>query len=639
MTRKITQNDFLKNHILTNLKTNNSQTFGLYFDYTLDQKANIYRKNIKYLDLQGYNIIPINLSFEADDFYIIETEILLKKCHEGSSIFYSYSITDKLCRELFIIPFTVNKFAISKSKIFFTAEVQGVEPNAPVKCSNRAPFYKEGSGISGDGVLGLFQSDLDGKDINLITSLDMDIDQLDFDFINNRIVFTAFKVMGLKPIESDLYLYDISNESINIILNAHYRISYVQSMSSDIILIMGINLKEFSRNDNQQIYQINLKTGRLKILGDKLDKSNELPGVATDSVFSPSLPIQKFKNDFYYKQIERDREMLYRINLEGEFESIDTGIKTINSFRITEEGIFLIGLHELKLSELYIFTQGKLNQITHHNQWMEDLSLSKAEQVTIDVDDIEIDGFVFPPIDIRNNQHYPAVLMIHGGPKMIYSDIFAHDIQLLCANGYFVFCANPMGSDGRGDGFSNIRGSFGDLPYKQLMTFTDSVLEKYPGIDIDRLGVSGGSYGGYMTNYIITRTSRFKAAVSERGISNLMTAFTSSDIGYQFIFEYLGNEITPWSDPIKTIESSPIYQADRATTPTLFIHGKNDYRCHYTESLNMFSALNYHGIETRMCLFEGENHGLVVRGKPRSKMRRYEELLSWFNKYLKTGSV
>ncbi|MCD6321406.1 MAG: S9 family peptidase, partial [Clostridiales bacterium] len=416
-------------------------------------------------------------------------------------------------------------------------------------------------------------------------------------------------------------------------------ISYVQSMTSDIVLIMGINLDECSRNDNHQIYQIDIRTGKLKTLGDKLDRSNEVPGVVTDSVFSPSLPIQKFKDDFYFKQVERDREMLYRINLKGNYEAINTGMKTINSFCVTDKGIFLIGLHKLKLSELYFFSQGKLSQLSLHNQWLEDLFLSKAERMIINADNIEIDGFVFPPIDIRDDQHYPAVLMIHGGPKMIYSDVFAHDIQLLCANGYYVFCANPMGSDGRGDDFLNIRGSFGELPYKQLMAFTDGVLEKYPAIDIDHLGVSGGSYGGYMTNYIITRTSRFQAAVSERGISNLMTAFTSSDIGYQFIFEYLGNKITPWSDPIKAIESSPIYLADKATTPTLFIHGKNDYRCHYTESLNMFSALKYHGIETRMCLFEDENHGLVVHGRPRSKMRRYEEFLSWFNKFLKKGSV
>ena len=639
MSRKILLNDFLKNHILTNLITDDDQTFGLYFDYTLDKKDNVYNKNIEYLDLEGFNIKQLDIPFEVDDFYINEKEVFLKVSHEDSSVFYSYNISDQVYRELFVIPFAVDKFAYSESGFYFTAEVQGVEPSASVKCTNRAPFYKEGRGISGDGVMGLFQSNLDGKDINLITSLDMDVDQLDFDFINKRIVFTAFKVLGLKPIESDLYLYDLLSETISILLEAHYRISYVKSISSNIVLIMGINLDEFSRNDNHQIYQIDIRTGKHKTLGDKLDKSNELPGVVSDSVFSSSLPIQKFKGDFYFKQIERDREMLYRINLKGDYEAIDTGLKTISSFCITDKGIFLIGLFKLKLSELYFFSHGKLNQISQHNQWMEDLFLSKAERTTIKADNIEIDGFVFPPIDIRDDQLYPAVLMIHGGPKMIYSDVFAHDIQLLCANGYFVFCANPMGSDGRGDDFSNIRGNFGDLPYKQLMTFTDSVLEKYPGIDKDRLGVSGGSYGGYMTNYIITRTSRFQAAVSERGISNLMTAFTSSDIGNQFIFEYLGNEITPWSDPIKVIESSPIYQADKAKTPTLFIHGKNDYRCHYTESLNMFSALKYHGIETRLCLFEGENHGLVLRGKPRSKMRRYEEFLSWFNKFLKKGSV
>jgi dipeptidyl aminopeptidase/acylaminoacyl peptidase len=208
-------------------------------------------------------------------------------------------------------------------------------------------------------------------------------------------------------------------------------------------------------------------------------------------------------------------------------------------------------------------------------------------------------------------------------------------MQLLSAKGYYVFYMNPRGSDGRGDDYSNIRGNFGKRPYDELMKFTSDVLNLYPAIDPNRLGVTGGSYGGYMTNYIITHTNKFQAAVSERGISNLMTAFTSSDIGHEYIYEYMGNHDTPWNNKKKYIENSPIYQVDRVKTPTLFIHGEKDYRCNYTESLNMFNALNYHGVPTKFCLFTDESHSLVVKGRPNNKYKRYKELVNWFNMHLK----
>jgi dipeptidyl aminopeptidase/acylaminoacyl peptidase len=220
---------------------------------------------------------------------------------------------------------------------------------------------------------------------------------------------------------------------------------------------------------------------------------------------------------------------------------------------------------------------------------------------------------------------------------MVYTAAYSHDIQLLCARGYYVFCANPMGSDGRGNRFQNIRGTFSDLPFRQLMAFTDRVLQTYPEIDPARLGVTGGSYGGYMTNTIVTRTDRFAAAVSERSISNLFTFFSTSDIGLHFASEYISDVSSARNDVPQLLrggKDSPIHDARNVVTPTLFIHGRNDRRCHYTESLNMYSLLQYHGVESKFCLFEEENHGLAVKGRPQSRLRRFKELLSWFDRFL-----
>lgn len=635
MSKKIQLDDFLKNHILTNLKINEEQTSVLYFDNTLDIKTNLYKKNVMLLNVDNLITENLKLPFEPNDFIYNGDLIYFKVIEEDKTTFYSYEIENGVIDKKVKIPFEVKEVSFSESNIYFTASIQKFDSSNEIKSSVRVPFYEEGKGIIGNSVTGLFKSSDDGKIIELITSLDMDIDQVDFDFENNRIMFTAFKTELLKPIVSDVFSYDIITEDLKIYTNGNYRISYIQSMTKNNMIFTGVDLHKQSRNDNQQIYIIDEMNSTFKQLGERIDKSNENQSVITDSVFSDSKPINKFKDEFYYIRTLRDKEMLYKIDLNGTVTEIKTGLKVISSYQILDKGILIVGLKDYNLHEIYLYINDELKQISHFNEWIDENIISKGEKISFVHDDIEIDGWVFPPVDIVENKTYPGVLMIHGGPKMIYSDVYVHDVQLLCSNGYYVFYSNPMGSDGRGDEFSNIRGKFGKLPYKQLMGFTEKVIELYTQLDEDSLGVIGGSYGGYMTNYIITRTNRFKAAVSERGISNLFTALTSSDIGHKFIYEYMGKDVTPWTNIKAYLDESPIMRADNITTPTLFLHGKNDYRCNYTESLNMYSALNYLGVETKFCIFENENHALAVRGKPNSKKQRYEEILKWFNKYLK----
>ena len=161
---------------------------------------------------------------------------------------------------------------------------------------------------------------------------------------------------------------------------------------------------------------------------------------------------------------------------------------------------------------------------------------------------------------------------------------------------------------------------------------TKYVLEKYP-IDKARIGVTGGSYGGYMTNWIIGHTDRFKCAASQRSISNWISKFGTTDIGYYFNADQ--NQATPWINHDKLWWHSPLKYADKAKTPTLFIHSEEDYRCWLAEGLQMFTALKYHGVEARLCMFRGENHELSRSGKPKHRIRRLTEITNWFEKYLK----
>jgi acylaminoacyl-peptidase len=165
------------------------------------------------------------------------------------------------------------------------------------------------------------------------------------------------------------------------------------------------------------------------------------------------------------------------------------------------------------------------------------------------------------------------------------------------------------------------------------MNFADAVLKDFPDIDRSRLGVTGGSYGGYMTNWIIGHTDRFKAAASQRSISNWISKFGVTDIGYYFNANQIQG--TPWFQVENLWNASPLKYADKAKTPTLFINSDQDYRCWMSEGIQMFTALKFHGVDSRLCLFHGECHELSRSGKPRHRIRRLDEIIGWMNKYLK----
>ena len=248
-------------------------------------------------------------------------------------------------------------------------------------------------------------------------------------------------------------------------------------------------------------------------------------------------------------------------------------------------------------------------------------------------------GWVLLPKDYNPKKKYPAVLDVHGGPRAIYSPIFVHEMQVWASKGYFVYFGNIVGSDGRDDEFADLRGRYGDIDYKNLMDFTDAVLKKYPAIDQKRLCVTGGSYGGFMTNWIIGHTNRFCCAASQRSIASWISMTFIADIGPWFDQNECG---IPYNASAlkhfdKLWEYSPLKYIEGAKTPTLFIHSEEDYRCPLPEGMQMMQALAYQNVETRLVIFKGENHELSRSGKPLHRIRRLNEITDWFTKHTKKG--
>lgn len=299
------------------------------------------------------------------------------------------------------------------------------------------------------------------------------------------------------------------------------------------------------------------------------------------------------------------------------------------------EKILFTAMKKGKLQELYLFDGKGVRMLTRLNTYaLSGKYIGEPEycgftnsQGTI------IDGWVIRPLGCDQEKKYPALLSIHGGPCVAWGEIFVHEMQMLAGLGYFVFFCNPRGSDGRGAKFADIKSKYGTVDFEDFMEFTDHVQENYPAIDSGRLGVLGGSYGGYMTNWIIGNTRRFAAAVSQRSFCNPISDFGNSCIGYSFDAREFA--ATPWTGLDRMWDHAPLKYAPNATTPTLFIHSLEDYNCPLSQGFEMFSALKFHGVTSEMVLFKGENHELSRSGKPLHRQRRLAEIVRWFEIFLK----
>ncbi|KAF5036518.1 Prolyl oligopeptidase family protein [anaerobic digester metagenome] len=429
---------------------------------------------------------------------------------------------------------------------------------------------------------------------------------------------------------NELYIYDLySSQAKCLVEEDEYSIDYAEFVGDEIIFAAS-PMDKYGLNQNYNFYKITGHDVQLLSCHD-FGMHNS---VGSDCRFGGGTDHRVFDNCLYFVATENKSSFIKKLSLDGTIEKLTSDNGSVDCFDVCNDGIIFIGLRGTKLQEIYITEDGVETQITKFNEKIvETKNIIVPEPLEFENDGVKIEGFVLKPVNYDKSKCYPGILDIHGGPKTVYGEIFYHEMQVWANEGYFVFFCNPRGSDGRGDEFADIRGKYGTIDYDDLMKFTDEVLKKYPQIDSTRIGVTGGSYGGFMTNWIIGHTDRFKCAASQRSISNWISKFGTTDIGYYFNADQISS--TPWDNMEKMWFHSPLKYANQAVTPTLFIHSEEDYRCWLAEGLQMFTALKYHGVDARLCMFRGENHELSRSGKPKHRVRRLEEMTNWFEKYLK----
>ncbi|WP_198679584.1 S9 family peptidase [Aliidiomarina minuta] len=298
------------------------------------------------------------------------------------------------------------------------------------------------------------------------------------------------------------------------------------------------------------------------------------------------------------------------------------------------EQIVLSRHHEAKLPELYAFQSGDYLPLTDFNQSLQDqLSLERYQTFTVqDSDGHAAQAYFLPPTQFEEGQQYPLILNIKGGPGGMWGHQWMQEMQLMAARGYAVVFVNYRGSSGFGHDFAQqVRLDYGGADYRDNMLALETALEQYPWLDTERLYITGGSHGGFLTNWITTQSDRFRAAVTQRSVSNwLSEAGTQAFPPASMRVEFGG---TIWENFDYYWDRSPLKYADQVTTPTLIIHSTDDHITPIGQGEEWFYALKANDVETELVVFQGEGHGLSRSGTPINLVERLNRIIDWFDKH------
>lgn len=651
--------DFLDYNYLSSIEVSPDEKNTAFIVHRGDYDDNDYKSNIwvmnnetkKYFRLTGMNE-------ERSFLWLDETKILFPsmrdkklkvKVEEGEkwTCYYSIDINGGEAQEYMRVPLIVtsikkidgdnfiltakyDNYGVNLNELTGEARAEAtkkIKEDKDYEILDEIPFWSNGGGFTNKKRNRLYIYNRATEEITPVSDSISNVTY--YSYKDGVVLYVVNRFKDKQEQREAIYTYDIATKVEKLVLPSEdYRVSFAEFFGDGILCGLNDTLK-YGLNQNPNFYII--RDGKVELF--KEHDTWMINTVGSDCRYGGGKSFRVKGNKLYFLTTVMHDAFLNILDINGEERVLTKANGSVDTYAIAGDDIYFIGLRGLRLQELYLLKDEEEIQLTKFNEnIIESKKLSIPEKFNIVNDGIEIEGWVLKPTDYEEGKEYPAILDIHGGPKTVYGDVFYHEMQVWANMGYFVFFCNPRGGDGRGNEFADIRGKYGTVDYDDLMKFTDEVLKAYP-IDRSRVGVTGGSYGGFMTNWIIGHTDRFACAASQRSIANWFSKFGTTDIGYYFNVDQ--NASSPWENPEKLWWHSPMKYADKVKTPTLFIHSEEDYRCWLTEGIQMFTSLKYHGVPARLCMFRGENHELSRSGKPRHRVKRLEEMTNWFELYLK----
>ena len=591
----------------------------------------------------------LTTSGDVGQYYLSADKILIPvPAESGCTALRCIALDGAACGEAAMLPYSVVHMAfLSPDDFLFTAlqpRQSDCQPDVSVQSgscivADELPFRENGLGIV-NGLRRRLYRCRNGHMTPLVPG-DLDIRAFSLSPDGRHAAAIGHIHRGQAGYWNRMWLIDLDNgQTQDISLGEEVRHNAVLFLDGSQLLISAILGETYGVYENPRMIVRSIQSGAVRRLAEESEQCFGDTTI-TDIKGARTLPqaLCRMGDGIYLITTIGDSSHLVRIDQNtGRLSVVTNRAGSLCEAAAQDGALFALAYRDVGGCELYrIDPDGSETQLTHfHDRLTRQYPpVSPIPVSFFNHRGEQISGYLLRPPHFDPSASYPGILEIHGGPKMVYTAGYFHEMQLLAACGYCVFFCNPTGSDGRGDAFFDpIRGHYGEEDYRDLMGFVDAVLAAHPYIDPNRLGVAGGSYGGFMTNWIIGHTSRFRAAVSQRGIANWLSCFNTADTGFVFAGDQGGS--TPWQDPMHLWRHSPVAYAGQVSTPTLFLHSQEDYRCPVEEAVQMFSALQYHHVESRLVIFQGENHELSRNGKPSNRIRRLQELLDWFDQHLKS---
>ena len=643
---KITTNDLLTYRFLSGVRISPDGELAAFIVKRAREEENDYASDIYLVRLEDGAVRRLTTSgkdgpfvWSADSKAILFISRREEKDKKDVSPVYRIRIDGGEAERIGEIPHKVESLdLLEDGRLLYSARVplyETQEGDEDYEVLDEIPFWANGVGFTNKRRRHLFVFDPEtNKDEELVSGA---FDVAGFDARGTKIAYAGKDFTDKAGLTDELWVLDLATGARTCLSKDELELSGPRFLGDDRIVALGTDMKRYGLNENPEVLVFELESGTHSSLTPGWDRST---GNSVNSdVRHGGGPALRVDGDAIYVTVtEDDSCYLECITPDGEITRAVEAPGSIDAFDARAGRLVYVALRPGKLQELYTLDNGTERRLTALNEEaLAGRAVSAPERFTVTTaDGTELAAWIIRPPDCDRSVKYPTILAIHGGPKTVYGEVFIHEMQLLAGRGYIIVFGNPRGSSGRGNAFADIRGRYGTIDYDDLMAILDAAIARFPEIDPDRLGVMGGSYGGFMTNWIIGHTDRFKAACSQRSIANWISKFCTTDIGYFFNYDQIG--ATPWQDDGRKLWwHSPLRYADRARTPTLFIHSQEDYRCWIAEGIQMFTALRYHGTEARLVMFRGENHDLSRTGKPKHRLRRLEEIIAWFDKHLKGG--
>jgi dipeptidyl aminopeptidase/acylaminoacyl peptidase len=672
--------DILTYQYPENLTANPSGTVTAYQVAHADEAKNDYRrdvwiiragKNGQLKSKQLTSTLDASIAFWEDDDHLV----LNRKnpdAEKGMTDLFIIDINGGEAKKWITLPVGASNIKkAGKNLYYFTAGTDISEPDAYLRSArdrkkaeeekkknhdsdyqvvDELPYWMNGAGFTNGKRNSLFRMQTNPLKLQRITTPEYDVYGIDLK--GDKLYIQGTKRNNNVSVYSDIQLLDTKKDKLTTLYpEKDYGFSGVIP-TDDKVYAFGSDYIKYGVNESSYLYEVkNKKLEKINGYKPEFSPYNSMVGdTMVGGGKENKTVVEDGRNIYYTLMTVEDHIQLVRFDIDNNAEKTVIFDQPGNMyfFDIAGDKIIYAYADKTSLTEIYSMNRdgSGIKRITDHNtKALRGYYVAEPNRIDYEFCGHKLHGWVLLPEGYEKNKKYPAVLDVHGGPRCVYGELFFHEMQVWVARGYVVMYTNIKGSDGRGDDFADIRGDYGGTDYKNLMEFTDVVLKAYPNIDKKRICETGGSYGGFMTNWIVTQTDRFCACATQRSISNWISMSLISDIGPYFgpdqcgARNLFGTDASPARDFFeqenidRLWDHSPLKYAKNVKTPLLFIHSDEDYRCPLPEGMQFMQALTFNGVETRMVIFHGENHELSRSGKPVHRIKRLTEITEWFLKH------